>query len=110
MSIDTAVATPPEQRDVMAVTSASPTSSVLPRNLRHALVVARRNLIKTVRTPEQLVDVTLQPIIFLLLFTYIFGGAIGGGSQHQYLQYLLPGLLGQSIAMGSISLGQNLNA
>jgi oleandomycin transport system permease protein len=110
MSIDTAVATPPEQRDVMAVTSASPTSSVLPRNLRHALVVARRNLIKTMRTPEQLVDVTLQPIIFLLLFTYIFGGAIGGGSQHQYLQYLLPGLLGQSIAMGSISLGQNLNA
>jgi oleandomycin transport system permease protein len=80
------------------------------RALRHSLVLAKRNLIKTMRTPEQLIDVTVQPIIFLLLFTYVFGGAIGGGSQHEYLQYLLPGLLGQSIALGSISLGQNLNA
>ncbi len=80
------------------------------RALRHALVLARRNLIKTMRTPEQLVDVTLQPVIFLLLFVYLFGGAIGGGSQHDYLEFLLPGMLGQSIAMGSIALGQNLNA
>jgi oleandomycin transport system permease protein len=80
------------------------------RNLRHALVLAKRNLIKTARTPEQLIDVTLQPIIFLLLFVYVFGGAIGGGSQHEYLQFLLPGLLGQGIAMGSIALGQNMNA
>jgi oleandomycin transport system permease protein len=87
-----------------------PTESRIPRQLRHALVLARRNLIKTLRTPEQLVDVTAQPMIFLLLFTYVFGGAIGHGSQHEYLQYLLPGLLGQSIAMGSIALGQNLNA
>jgi oleandomycin transport system permease protein len=91
-------------------TQPSTTRSRIPRTLRHSLVLARRNLIKTMRTPEQLIDVTLQPIIFLLLFTYVFGGAIGGGSQHQYLQYLLPGLLGQSIAMGSIALGQNLNA
>jgi oleandomycin transport system permease protein len=80
------------------------------RNVRHALVLAKRNLIKTARTPEQLIDVTLQPIIFLLLFVYVFGGAIGGGSRHAYLQYLLPGLLGQGIAMGSIALGQNMNA
>ena len=72
--------------------------------------MARRSLIKTWRTPEALIDVTLQPMIFLLLFTYIFGGAISGGSQHDYLQFLLPGLLGQSIAMAGISLGQNLNA
>jgi oleandomycin transport system permease protein len=76
---------------------------------RQALVLARRSLIKTWRTPEALVDVTLQPIIFLALFTYVFGGAIAGGSQHQYLQFLLPGLLGQTIAMASVSLGQNLN-
>jgi oleandomycin transport system permease protein len=80
------------------------------RAVRHAVVLAKRNLIKTMRTPEQLVDVTLQPMIFLLLFTYVFGGAIVHGSQHAYLQYLLPGLLGQSIAMGSVSLGQNMNA
>lgn len=77
---------------------------------RHSLALAKRSLIKTMRTPEALIDVTLQPIIFLVLFTYIFGGAIGGGSRHDYLQFLLPGLLGQSIAMGGIALGQNLNA
>jgi oleandomycin transport system permease protein len=80
------------------------------RTLRHALALAKRSLIKTMRTPEALIDVTLQPVIFLLLFTYVFGGAISGGSQHHYLQYLLPGLLGQGIAMAGVALGQNLNA
>ena len=80
------------------------------RTIRHALVLAQRNLIKTARTPEQLIDVTLQPVIFLLLFVYVFGGAISGGSHHHYLEFLLPGLMGQSIAMGSIALGQNMNA
>ncbi|MGY1743968.1 ABC transporter permease [Blastococcus sp. SYSU D00695] len=77
---------------------------------RQAVVLARRSLIKTWRTPEALIDVTLQPVIFLALFTYVFGGAIAGGSQEDYLQFLLPGLLGQTIAMASVSLGQNLNA
>ncbi|MEP7019969.1 MAG: ABC transporter permease [Pseudonocardiales bacterium] len=80
------------------------------RNLRHAVVLAKRNLIKTWRTPEQLIDVTIQPVIFLLLFVYVFGGAISGGSRHDYLQFLLPGLLGQGIALGSIALGQNMNS
>jgi oleandomycin transport system permease protein len=84
----------------------APPASSLPRQ---ALALARRSLVKTWRTPEALVDVTLQPIIFLALFTYVFGGAIAGGSQQQYLQFLLPGLLGQTIAMASVSLGQNLN-
>ena len=79
------------------------------RYLRHALVLAKRNLVKTARTPEQLIDVTIQPIIFLLLFVYVFGGAISHGSTHDYLEFLLPGLLGQGIAMGSVSLGTNLN-
>jgi oleandomycin transport system permease protein len=82
----------------------------LRRWLRHALVLARRSLVKLRRTPEALIDVTLQPAIFLGLFTYIFGGAVAGGSQEAYLQFLLPGLLGQTIAMASVSLGQNLNA
>jgi oleandomycin transport system permease protein len=79
--------------------------------LRHARVLAKRSLIKTFRTPEALVDVTLQPVIFLGLFTYIFGGAIAGAAhRHSYLEFLLPGLLGQTIAMASVALGQNLNA
>ena len=77
--------------------------------LRHVLALAKRSLIKTWRTPEALIDVTLQPVIFLLLFTYIFGGAIAGGSQQHYLQFLLPGMLAQTIAMAGVALGQNLN-
>lgn len=77
---------------------------------RHSVALARRSLIKTIRTPEALIDVTLQPVIFLLLFTYLFGGAIANGDRHAYLQFLLPGMLAQSLAMGGIALGQNLNA
>jgi oleandomycin transport system permease protein len=114
MSLDlttqTAAAVASGRNSMVPPRSAGVTDSRVPRALRHALVLARRNLIKTMRTPEQLVDVTVQPMIFLLLFTYVFGGAIVHGSQHQYLEFLLPGLLGQSIAMGSIALGQNLNA
>ncbi len=85
------------------------------RQLRYAGVLAKRNLIKLVRTPEQFIDVTLQPIIFLVLFYYVLGGALGGslgggGSRHLYLEFLLPGLLAQTIAMSSISIGQNMNA
>ena len=59
-----------------------------------------------VHAPEALIDVTLQPIIFLILFVYVFGGAIAGGTRHDYLQFLLPGLLGQTIAMARVALGR----
>jgi len=107
-SLDTVPALEPADRPATtAQTNSQPTAL---RTLRHALALAKRNLIKLTRTPEQLIDVTLQPVIFLLLFVYVFGGAIAGGSRHDYLEYLLPGLLGQGIAMGSVALGQNLNA
>ena len=101
-----------------AVTFDAPSAGVRPRRspqvrlLHNSLVLAKRNLIKLTRTPEQFIDVTLQPIIFLLLFYYVFGGALGGGvgeTRHEYLEYLLPGLLAQTIAMSSISIGQNMN-
>jgi oleandomycin transport system permease protein len=79
------------------------------RLIRHSLVLAKRNLIGVVRNPEALLDVTLQPMIFLAMFTYIFGGAIAHGSQHDYLQYLLPGVLAQTIAFGGAAIGVNLN-
>ncbi|BEL08294.1 ABC transporter permease [Actinoplanes sichuanensis] len=81
----------------------------LSRTIRHSAALAKRSLIKTMRTPEALIDVTIQPVIFLLLFTYLFGGAIAG-DRHAYLQFLLPGMLAQSLAMGGVALGQNLNA
>jgi oleandomycin transport system permease protein len=78
------------------------------RLVRHSLALARRSLIKTARTPEALIDVTLQPALFLVIFVYIFGGAISG-STHAYLQFLLPGILAQTIATGAIAIGVNLN-
>jgi oleandomycin transport system permease protein len=95
----------------MTLTSAAISTAPKKRfSPKHALVLAKRNVIKSMRTPEQFMDVTLQPIIFLGLFTYIFGGALGGGSPHLYLEFLLPGMLGQTIAMSSVAIGQNLHA
>jgi len=78
------------------------------RLIRHSLALTKRSLIKTWRTPEALIDVTLQPALFLVIFVYIFGGAVSG-STHQYLQFLLPGILAQTIATGAVSIGVNLN-
>ena len=79
------------------------------RAFRHSIVLAKRNLVGVLRNPEALIDVTVQPMIFLALFTYIFGGAIAGGSQHDYLQFLLPGVLAQTVAFGAVAIGVNLN-
>lgn len=77
--------------------------------LRHSLVLAERTLRKIRRTPEQLIDVTVQPIIFLGLFVYLFGGAIAG-STHEYLQYVLPALLVQNGLFVATAIGVNLNS
>lgn len=76
--------------------------------VRHSAALAKRSLIKTWRTPEALIDVTLQPIVFLLIFVTIFGNAVAG-STSSYLQFLLPGILAQTIAQGAIAIGVNLN-
>lgn len=87
----------------------APTAHRIPGTIRHSLLLAQRSLVKTFRTPEALIDVTIQPAIFLVLFTYVFGGAIANGSQHDYLQFLLPGILAQTIALGGVAIGVNLN-
>ncbi|MEV0565866.1 ABC transporter permease [Dactylosporangium sp. NPDC050588] len=79
------------------------------RGVRHSLELTKRSLIKTWRTPEALIDVTVQPALFMVIFVYIFGGAVAGGT-HQYLQFLMPGILAQTVAMGAISIGVNLNS
>ena len=76
--------------------------------LRHSLVLAGRAVRKIRRTPEQFIDVTLQPIIFVILFVYVFGGAISG-STHDYLQYVLPAIMVQTVLFTSLSIGVNLN-
>jgi ABC-2 type transport system permease protein len=75
--------------------------------IRHSLIMAYRGLLKIRRTPEQLLDVTLMPILFTLMFTFLFGGAIAG-NVHNYLPMIIPGILAQSILTGSVAIGVQL--
>jgi oleandomycin transport system permease protein len=82
---------------------------VSPRTaLSHALTIARRNLLHIKSDPEQLVGMTIQPIMFLMLFVYVFGGAISGSSR-DYLQFALPGILIQGIAFTGFPTAIGLN-
>jgi oleandomycin transport system permease protein len=77
--------------------------------VRHSFALARRSLTTTLRQPEQLLDVTLQPLIFVVLFVYLLGGAISG-SPTEYLQTLLPAILVQQVMFAGMSTGVNLNS
>jgi ABC-2 type transport system permease protein len=74
---------------------------------RNSFTMAYRGLLKIKRTPEQLFDVTLQPILFTLMFTYIFGGAISGNVQN-YLPVIIPGILVQTVITTSVVTGVQL--
>jgi len=73
------------------------------RYLRETGLLVGRGLRAIPRVPERLSDVTIQPIMFTLLFLYVFGSAIHVPGSYQ--NYLLPGLLGQSVAFGVIGAG-----
>ena len=75
--------------------------------ISNSLTMAYRSLRKVRRTPEQLFDVTLQPVIFTLMFTYIFGGAIAG-NVHNYLPIVIPGILIQTVITASMVTGVQL--
>jgi ABC-2 type transport system permease protein len=77
------------------------------QTVQNTLSMAWRGLLKVRRTPEQLIDVTVQPIVFTLMFTYIFGGAIAG-SAADYLPFLLPGILAQTVITTSVVTGVQL--
>ncbi|WP_329194792.1 MULTISPECIES: ABC transporter permease [unclassified Streptomyces] len=73
-------------------------------NLRHIGALVRRNTLQIKQDPESMFDVVFMPIIFTLLFVFVFGGAISGkGQQEAYVNYVVPGLMammGMNIAMG----------
>ncbi|WP_078428379.1 ABC transporter permease [Alkalihalobacterium alkalinitrilicum] len=73
-----------------------------------SFVFAWRAILKIKYVPEQLFDVTMFPIMFTLMFTYLFGGALAG-SPSEYLQFLLPGILVQTVVFTSIYTGTALN-
>ncbi|MEV0371574.1 ABC transporter permease [Streptomyces sp. NPDC050636] len=72
-------------------------------NVRHIGALVRRNALQIKQDPESMFDALLMPIIFILLFTYVFGGQIAGkGNQDAYVQHLVPGMMammGMNIAM-----------
>ena len=76
--------------------------------IRNTLTLTWRSLLKIRTNMEDLIGLSLQPIMFLVLFTYVFGGAISG-STHGYLQYALPGLLVQSVLFATLGTGLMLN-
>ena len=79
------------------MSTATLTPSAHPNVVRNTLTIARRNLLHIKATPEQLVEMSIQPLMFLVLFVYVFGGAIAGSSS-AYLQFALPGILVQSVS------------
>jgi ABC transporter DrrB family efflux protein len=79
--------------------------------LRQSLTITRRNLIHIKRMPEMLLDVTIQPVIFVLLFAYVFGGSIAiGGSPAGYREWLMGGIMAQTIAFASFIVAVGLTA
>ena len=91
------------------MTMVAPPRRVSPRRtLRHGLTLAWRNVAQLRHSPEKLLDVTLMPIVFLVLFLYVFGGAVAGDTR-SYLQLLLPGLVAQMAMFGTMGLGAALS-
>ncbi|MGH3431819.1 MAG: ABC transporter permease, partial [Thermocrispum sp.] len=73
------------------------------------LIVAKRNLIKIKRVPDLLVFTTLSPIMFVLLFAYVFGGAIGqGDGGDAYREFLIAGIFAQTVVFGATLTGAGL--
>jgi len=79
-----------------------------PSGLSASLTFGWRGMLKVKHVPEQLLDVTITPVMFVLMFTYIFGGAIAG-STGKYLDYLLPGILVMSVLFTTVYSGVALN-
>lgn len=79
----------------------------LSQTVRNSLTMAYRGLLKVKRNPEQLFDVVIQPILFTLMFTYLFGGAIAGNTK-AYLPIIIPGILVQTILTASVVTGVQL--
>jgi ABC transporter DrrB family efflux protein len=92
------------------------TSAATPRiglALTHTGVITRRNLLANVRLPDVLILSTIQPVVFMLMFLYVFGGAIEAAlpaaAKGEYVYWLIPGILAQSAVFGSAPTAYGLN-
>ena len=91
-------------RKALSATPRPPRASALAA----ALAFGWRGMLKVKHVPEQLLDVTITPVMFVLMFTYLFGGAIAG-STGEYLDYILPGILVMSVLFTTVYSGVALN-
>ncbi|GAB2571799.1 ABC transporter permease [Gracilibacillus alcaliphilus] len=78
-----------------------------PNALSSSLIFGRRVLLRIKHVPEQLIDITVLPVIILLMFTYLFGGAVAG-STADYLQFIFPGVLAMTVTMLTMYTGIDL--
>ena len=88
-------------------TAPAPAGSTLRWGITDALTVTRRNLVMYTRLPQLVVFSTIQPVMFVLLFAYVFGGAINTPGV-DYIQFLIPGIMVQTVAFGSTATGVGL--
>ncbi|MFL6076631.1 MAG: ABC transporter permease [Mycobacteriales bacterium] len=95
---------------VTAPAPESDTARVSPlEGLRHTATLAWRTLVQIKHNPMELLDFSVQPLMFVLLFTYVFGGAIAGGT-HAYLQFALAGIIIQNGLFATLNTGVGLNS
>jgi hypothetical protein len=97
----------------MNATTTTPTVHGAPaRALSDVAVITRRNLLRTLRLPQVLVLSTSMPVIFIVMFTYVFGGAIQGAlppaAAGSYVNWLIPGLLAQFALFGGAGTASGL--
>ncbi len=91
-------------RQALSSTPRPPKASALSA----ALTFGWRGMLKVKHVPEQLLDVTITPVMFVLMFTYLFGGAVAG-STGEYLDYILPGILVMSVLFTTVYSGVAVN-
>ncbi len=96
---------------VSTLTGPRPLTSRVPptATLRHTMTLAWRSLVQIKHNPMELIDLSLQPIMFVLLFTYVFGGQMSGGDPTRYLQFALPGIIAQNAMFATMNTGFMLN-
>ena len=78
------------------------------QGLRQTMSLAWRTIVQIKHNPFELMDFSIQPIMFVLLFTYVFGGAISG-STSEYLAFGLPGIIVQNMLFATLNTGVGLN-
>ena len=78
------------------------------RLVTDTMIIAERNLVRLPRAPELLIGFTIQPIMFVLLFNYVFGGAISTPG-YSYVDFLIPGIIVQNTAFGGFATALGLN-